>query len=114
MVAFADPRAESPLESISRVAFHEYGLPRPILQAVIGGYERADFLWPGYRVIGEADGLAKYTHPQVLRDEKLREDSFAQLGFAAFRWTWREAYRRPDALAYRALGVLTRCGYRPA
>lgn len=113
VVAFADPRAASPLESISRVAFHDYQLPRPILQAIIGGYEVADFLWPDYRVIGEADGLSKYTDPEVLRREKVREEGFVQLGFTVFRWTWRDAYRRPDALAHRALEILTRNGYRP-
>ncbi|MGH3679656.1 MAG: type IV toxin-antitoxin system AbiEi family antitoxin [Natronosporangium sp.] len=113
VAAFADPRAASPLESISRVAFHDYHLPRPILQATIGGYELADFLWPDCRVIGEADGLGKYTSPEVLRREKVREEGLVQLGFTVFRWTWREAYRRPDALAHRALEILTRCGYRP-
>lgn len=113
VIAFADPRAESPLESISRVAFDEYGLPAPILQAIIGGYERADFLWPDYRVIGEADGLGKYTSPDVLRAEKIREENLSQMRFTVFRWTWRDAYRRPDALAYRGLEILARRGYRP-
>lgn len=108
VVRLADPRAASPLESISRVAFHVFGLPRPILQAVIGGYERADFLWPDHRVIGEADGLGKYTSPEVLRWEKSREDGLAQLGFLVFRWTWRDAYHRPDALAHRAGEMLAR------
>jgi hypothetical protein len=113
VAAFADSRAASPLESISRVAFHDYQLPPPILQAIIGGYEEADFLWPDCRVIGEADGLSKYTSPEVLRREKEREEGFVQLGFTVFRWTWRDAYRRPDALAHRALEILIRCGYRP-
>ncbi|QSB14759.1 hypothetical protein JQS43_25490 [Natronosporangium hydrolyticum] len=113
VAAFADHRAESPLESISRVAFHHHGLPTPTLQAIIGGLERADFLWAPYRVIGEADGLTKYTAPEVLRREKLRDAGFAELGFTAFRWTWRDAYQRPDALAYRAEQMLVRGGYRP-
>ncbi|MGH3679004.1 MAG: DUF559 domain-containing protein, partial [Natronosporangium sp.] len=111
VAAFADPRAESPLESISRVAFHRYGLPPAILQAVIGGYDRADFLWERYRVIGEADGLAKYTDADVLRREKLREEELARMGFTVVRWTWRDAYHRPDALAHHCLTTLTRCGY---
>lgn len=81
VAAFADGRAASPLESVSRVAFHDYQLPRPILQAIIGGLEEADFLWPDFRVIGEADGLSKYTSPEVLRREKMREEGFVQLGF---------------------------------
>lgn len=113
VVEFADPLAASPLESISRVAFHDYGLPRPILQALIGGYDEADFLWGEYKVIGEADGLGKYTSAEVLRREKLREEGFAQLGFSMFRWTWSDAYRGPDAVAHRGLMLLTRRGYRP-
>lgn len=110
---FADPRAESPLESISRVAFHEHGLPPALLQAVIGGYDRVDFLWDEFRVVGEADGLSKYTAPDVLRREKYRQEAIAALGFTVFRWTWRDAYYRPDALAYRAEQILIRHGYRP-
>lgn len=113
VLAFADARAESPLESISRVAFHHYGLPAPILQATIGGYERADFLWEKFRVIGEADGMGKYTSPEVLRREKEREEDFVRMGFTVFRWIWRDAYRRPDALAHRAEGILKRRGFRP-
>lgn len=51
------------------------------------------------------DGLGKYTDPEVLRREKVREESIVQLGFTVFRWTWRDAYRRPDALAHRALEI---------
>jgi hypothetical protein len=111
---FADSRAGSPLESISRVAFHEYGLPSPILQAIIGGYEEVDFLWPEYRVVGEADGLSKYTSVDDLRREKVRQDSIALLGFTVVRWMWRNAFGRPDALAHRVLESLVRGGYRPS
>lgn len=113
VAAFADARSGSPLESISRVAFDHYGLPAPILQATIGGYERADFLWEMFRVIGEADGMGKYTSPEVLRREKEREEDFVRMGFTVFRWVWQDAYHRPDALAHRALGILMRRGYRP-
>jgi hypothetical protein len=87
VVAFADDRAATPLESISRVAFHDYGLPRPLLQALIGGLDPVDFRWEKWRVVGEADGLIKNTSPDALRREKLREEGIAQLGFTVFRWT---------------------------
>src|SRR5262249_40241735 len=64
---FADARAESVLESISRVAFDDLGLPPPDLQAWVGDeYEiigRADFLWRAYRTVGDADGAVKYSDP---------------------------------------------------
>jgi hypothetical protein len=113
VVAFADARAASPLESISRVAFYDYGLPRPVLQAPVGGAEEADFLWPAWRVIGAADGLSRCTDPDLLRQERLREDSLTRLGFTVFRWTWRDAYYRPDALAHRGREILIRHGWRP-
>lgn len=62
-------------------------------------------------MIGEADGLAKYTDADVLRREKLREEELARMGFTVVRWTWRDAYHRPDALAHHCLTTLTRCGY---
>ena len=51
-VAFADPRAESVLESLGRAAFHQAGLPPPDLQVWVGDdgevIGRADFLWRQY------------------------------------------------------------------
>jgi hypothetical protein len=112
VVGFADARAATPLESISRVAFHDYGLPSPLLQAPIGGVEPVDFLWDTWRVIGEADGLMKHTAADALRREKLREEALVQRGFTVFRWTWRDVYDRPDGLAYRAARILARHGWR--
>ncbi|MGH3716806.1 MAG: DUF559 domain-containing protein [Micromonosporaceae bacterium] len=97
---FADGRAESPLESISRAAFHEHGLPAPELQVWVTDYDRVDFLWPRHRVIGEADGHTKYTEPEVLRHEKDRQELLERLGYRVVRWTWDEVFRRPDAVAH--------------
>jgi len=64
VVDFADKRAESVLESVARVVFHEAGLPRPRLQVLIGDSRsplaEADFYWPEHRTIGLADGRVKY------------------------------------------------------
>jgi len=98
VVAFADPLAESVLESISRAAFHEHGLPPPELQVWVGGDEvvgRVDFLWREHRTIAEADGALKYTEParalaQLNRDARLRE-----AGFEVVHFTWAEITRVP-------------------
>jgi hypothetical protein len=64
VVAFADARAESPLESISRLRMREHGVPAPEPQVEIwidGRFAgRVDFYWDEYGVIGEADGWGKY------------------------------------------------------
>lgn len=97
-VAFADKLSESPLESISRVAFHEFGLPASQPQAWIKTEPvmfRVDFLWREYRTIGEADGKAKYADPSVIWDEKTRQEDISDLGFEFVRWTW-EIDKHPD------------------
>lgn len=49
VVEFSDGLSESALESISRVAFRDHGIPAPELQVPVGGDNgvvgRADFLW---------------------------------------------------------------------
>jgi len=103
VVAFADARAESVLESISRVAFDDLGLPPPDLQAWVGGEDeiigRADFLWRAYRTVGEADGALKYADParamaQLERDARLRA-----AGFEVVHFTWRDITRTPEQVA---------------
>jgi len=103
VAAFADARSESVLESISRVAFHELGLPPPDPQAWVGSEDevigRADFLWRAYRTVGEADGAVKYADParamaQLERDARLRA-----AGFEVVHFTWHDITRTPDQVA---------------
>lgn len=109
-VEFADGRAASPLESISRVAFHEMGLPAPELQVALAydefGNPRiiVDFYWEEFGVVGEADGLLKYDDEDErlsLRAEKLRQEELEALGYIVVRWTWDHIWRRPDWVAMR-------------
>ena len=98
---FSDPGGFLPGESLSRVAMHRLGFPRPELQA--GLTDRAgligytDFCWRSARVIGEFDGREKYVKPEYLRGrstsdvviaEKTREDRLRRLGFTVVRWVW--------------------------
>lgn len=104
-IDFADARAESPGESISRVTARDLGGPAPELQREFEtplGRFRTDFWWPDAGLIGEFDGRLKYDDPRALWDEKNREDALRRLpevrGFA--RWTMREA---ADARALAAV-----------
>jgi very-short-patch-repair endonuclease len=71
VLALADAFAESPLESITRLALHDDGFPAPRLQQWIGR-DRVDFYWPEYRFVLEADGRAKY-EAAANWEEKKRE-----------------------------------------
>ncbi len=113
-VAFADKRSESPLESISRVTFHEFGLPAPQPQAWINTEPvmfRVDFLWREYRTVGEADGKVKYTDSNVVWEEKLRQEDIADLGFELVRWTW-EIDKHPERVVQRVERALRRATSR--
>lgn len=112
VVSFGDPGAESVLESISRVAMHAQGVPMPRTQVAIGSH-RVDFLWDDVKVIGEADGLAKYAQADgvsirdALRAEKRREEWLADAGYEIIRWGWEDA-RNPPRLARRLCAALAR------
>jgi very-short-patch-repair endonuclease len=116
VVAEANARAESALESLSRVRLVQQGLPRPEPQVTIdvGPMEnyRVDFYWPAYRVIGEADGLTKYDNPRVLHAEKLREMALHDAGFEVVRWTWHEMWLQPDIVADRVRRAFARAAAR--
>jgi very-short-patch-repair endonuclease len=104
-VRFLDGRAESPLESVSRAIMHEFDVRPPELQTPIRldatTEYRADFYWKARRVIGEADGMAKYDEPAALRAEKLRQERLERAGFAVVRWTWDEMLNQTDATIAR-------------
>lgn len=118
-LSFADGRAESAGESLSRVRIHQAGLPAPELQhefvnrwgAMIG---RLDFWWPWCGVAGEFDGMVKYgellrpgqTVKDVIRHEKQREQRLVDEGIRVIRWTWADLWNRQ--LAVRLGRVLTR------
>ena len=107
VLAAADGRSESPLESLSRAGFILAGLPPPELQVEVwfGGelVGRTDFLWRACLVVGEADGRAKYQNVQDLYLEKRREERLRDLGFEVVRWDWASA-RHPERGLLDALG----------
>lgn len=112
---FADPRSESPGESLSRASMERMRLPRPILQAEFprspGRSWRVDFWWPDYGVIGEFDGASKYfgaAAESALLAEKRREDDLRSQVRVLVRWGWDTA-ASPVALA----GLLARVGLSP-
>ena len=110
VIAFADGRAASPLESVSRHVFRAMGLPTPELQVSLAWDEWGnariivDFYWPEFGVVGEADGLLKYDDDPAgnsLRAEKLRQEELEGLGYIVVRWTWDDIWRRPEWVVAR-------------
>lgn len=100
VAAFADGRADGPLESITRVAYATGGLPLTETQVEVrapdGTYlGLVDFLGREQRVVGEADGLGKYDAPLSLRKEKLREEGLRACGLEVVRSGWGDVWPAP-------------------
>ena len=117
----ADPRAESPGESLSRAVMIEHHLPEPELQTEVDDRRgqlvgRVDFMWPQHGVVGEFDGNVKYTRQttgrpveEIVLAERRREVAIANAtGMRVVRWSWRDAFG-----AKGMLNALAEAGIRP-
>ncbi len=95
VIDFADGLAESVLESIARVLFHELRLPAPELQVEIRGEHgfigRVDFLWRQFRTIAEVDGALKYdADPKRARAQLRRDKDLRAVGYEVEHFDWHE------------------------
>lgn len=117
VVDFADPRSESVGESYSRALMHELGFEVPELQVWLHRdgrrIARVDFYWRRLRLVGEFDGLMKYTRAREFGDkdatevvvaEKRREDAIRAAGERVVRWGWDDLVQpaRFAAILHRA------------
>lgn len=101
VIAFANPLAANPGETLSRVRIFQLGFEVPELQVcfpdILGGNAYVDFFWRRVRKIGEFDGFLKYGAGPVLGDrapgavvwqEKQREDELRARVHSFDRWGW--------------------------
>lgn len=115
-LSFADPRAESPGESRSRVVIDQLGFVAPRLQTEVrltgGRRRRLDFDWDAAGIIGEFDGKTKYQTESIIGaggeasvywEEKWREDEIEEATGKRFvRWRWMDL-DQPKRLERRLL-----------
>lgn len=100
-IRLADPRAASPGESVSRVQFYRFGIPKPDLQhKVYDAYGNlvgeSDFYWEEFQHLGEFDGKVKYlkylrpgeSASDCVFREKRREDTMRAQSKGMSRFTW--------------------------
>lgn len=105
----ATPLSGSVGESLSRFVMLDAGFPAPTLQQShhdrdgLIGY--SDFWWPRYRLVGEFDGVAKYSDPgmlagrsaaQAIGAEKRRDNRLLVENKVA-HWDWKVLHS-PGAL----------------
>lgn len=97
---------------MSRWSIVDSGLPRPQCGMAIRGDDGvvyfADMVWEESKVIGEADGLAKYDSREALLREKRRQETLEGAGWRFVRWGWREGVTEPSIMIARISHALTR------
>src|SRR3712207_9534086 len=107
----ADPRAQSPMESVLRWLLHRAGIPAPELQygvrdaagSLLG---RADLAWPDRRVLVEFDGDV-HRERDVFVNDLRRQNRLVAAGWTVLRFTSADVLGRPDVVVAeirRALG----------
>jgi hypothetical protein len=108
LIALADERAESPMESEARLAMVDGGLPMPELQYELidgnGELRRLDFAWPRYRVAVEYDGVDWHSDPDVLRRDRERTNALRDVGWTVIPIVSHDVRRRGRDLVARING----------
>ena len=122
IISFADPRAESIGESLTRALFGSIGMPEPELQVEVDdarepGFARVDFLFFEQDTVAEFDGKVKFerylrpgeTPAQAAYREKVREDRIRDCGLQVVRFVWRDL-ADPVATTRRLTEAFVRSG----
>jgi very-short-patch-repair endonuclease len=114
VLAHADPRAGSPMETRLRMLIVQAGLPKPQVQwAVQDEHTRTavwlDLAWPDLMIGIEYEGQDHTEHDQVLRDVG-RYTALVDKGWRIYRYTKLEILRRPALIVAQLTRARERTG----
>ena len=101
---------KSRLERALRKILHEHGLPQPISNGFVCGYE-VDLHWPQHRLIAELDGWLYHGHQRAFETDRERDLVLATRGWRTVRLTAAQLDRR-GTVAERFTALL-RLGHPP-
>ncbi|MFV8053451.1 hypothetical protein [Mycobacterium sp. 48b] len=111
LIALADGRAESPMESEARLVMLDGGLPVPELQYEVidgnGQLRRLDFAWPRQKVAVEYDSLDWHGNPDALRDDRRRTAALMKVGWTVIAIVFEDVRYRQGELVARINGQLS-------
>ncbi len=100
VLTVADPRVDSPMESVTRWLLHAAGLPRPVLQHQVRddrgrqiGF--GDMAWPERRVLVEFDGDVHRERGVFVKDLR-RQNLLVLAGWTVLRFSSADVLGRPD------------------
>jgi very-short-patch-repair endonuclease len=86
----------SRLERDFRRLLRDHGLPQPISNGIVCGYE-VDLHWAEHRLIAELDGYAYHHHRRAFETDRLRDQELLATGWRVARatdWQLKEARRQ--------------------
>lgn len=111
MLAHADGRAESPMESEARLVFIDYGLPLPELQYEIvdhcGDLWRVDFAWLDAKVVAEYDSMEWHANPEIWKRDRVKVERLKDCGWTTVPMVVDDVRRHPYDMATRIERLLT-------
>lgn len=110
-IGLADKRAESPLESLLRLALVLGELPPDDLQHHVREEGRAvarvDLWYPG--LVVEADGFDFHRNRADYRADRRKGQAYARLGLLLLRFSWEDVSSSPDAAVATVRATLRHC-----
>lgn len=105
VVAAADGRAESPIETLLRLLALPLAAVEP--QVVIDRVGRVDLLLDGWLVL-EADGFAFHSDRQSYRNDRRRANALVRAGYEVLRFSYEDIVEHPDHVRATIVDVLRR------
>ncbi|CAJ1585321.1 DUF559 domain-containing protein [[Mycobacterium] wendilense] len=110
LLPLASPLAESPMESESRLAMIDGGLPAPVLQYEIVDLSwrtwRVDFAWPQFRLAVEFDGFDWHSDTDAFRRDRQKLAALNELGWTMLSIVADDVRRRPAEMVRRIEGAM--------
>jgi hypothetical protein len=97
----------SPLEDAFLELCDTHGIPRPLVNTVVEGFE-VDFCWPEARVIVETDGHTHHGTRAAFERDRARDARLTVLGWRVLRFTDRQVRREAEWVAEVLRAVVVR------
>jgi Protein of unknown function (DUF559) len=88
----------SPLEDEFLELCDAHGIPRPLVNTIVEGYE-VDFCWPEQRLIVETDGHAHHGTRAAFERDRARDARLTALGWRVLRFTARQVRGESGSVA---------------
>ncbi|HWF34446.1 MAG TPA: type IV toxin-antitoxin system AbiEi family antitoxin domain-containing protein [Solirubrobacteraceae bacterium] len=97
----------SELEDAFLLFAKRYGLPEPLVNTAVAGFE-ADIFFPAHATVVELDGYLFHTEREQFESDRNRDAERLAAGIVTVRLTWERMQLTPDQEATRLHGILAR------